>query len=149
MAYSKEEIEAFRLKDLRISKLAIMKELIRKLDMEVVNEPEEVLFPLVDRYVRHVYKDMESKDEEESKTEVEEVSWVQLAEGLKLAIPNQQNIKILDAIMAEYKELHKASANPSSMLKLCITSWGKYPKNKSNNQLVIETYKKTVMLGKN
>ena len=144
MAYSKEEIEAFRLKDLRISKLAIMKELIRKLDMEVVNEPDEVLFPLVDKYVKHVYKDMESKDEENSKQEVEAVSWVQLAEGLKLAKPSEQNIKILDAIMAEYKELHKAGINPSSLLKLCVTSYGAYPKKQQSVKSIVETYKKTV-----
>jgi len=140
MGYSDDEIAAFAAKDLRITKLAIQKELIRKLDMEDVREPEDTLFELCDKYVKYTYepiKETNLEDEKEMK-----ISWVQIAEGLSLAIPDATNIKMLDVIVDEYKKAHKASINPSELLSYITTKFGRYPSKQQNVDKVLELYSK-------
>ena len=140
MAYSKEEIKSFEAKDLRISKLAIIKKLIEKLDIEEVQEPENTVFPLVNKYVNYVYEEKENEVKMEDKKEVS-ISWVQTAEGLSLAIPDATNIKMLDMLSREYNKAHKASINPSDLLSFIMTKFGRYPTKQQNVVKVLELYK--------
>jgi len=143
VAYSKEEIKSFEAKDLRISKLAIIKSLIEKLDVEVVNEVNEIIC-LADKYIDYVYSEKkEIKVNLEDEKEVE-ISWVQIAEGLNLAIPNAINIKMLDAVSDEYNKAHKASINPSELLSYIMTKFGRYPSKQQNVDKVLESYSKNV-----
>ena len=140
MSYSSEEIAAFAAKDLRITKLAIQKELIRKLDMEDVCEPKNTLFELCDKYVKYTYEPIKETNLEDEKEM--EISWVQIAEGLSLAIPDAANIKMLDVIADEYKKAHKASINPSDLLSYVTTKFGRYPSKQQNVDKVLEALSK-------
>lgn len=138
--YSKEEIKAFAQKDLRISKLAIVKSLIDKLPLEEiydVNKVEE----LVERYVDYIYeerKDATKRGNVGCATDsTEQTDWEQIAIGLNLAIPNRQNIKILNQVADEYKKAHKASANPKDILVHILNKFGRYPaKTESVKQII-------------
>ncbi len=138
--YTPEQIAEFRAKDRRIVKQAILKQLIMKLDIEEVQEPEKVVFPLADRYVNYVYEEKETKTNLEDKKEVS-ISWVQIAEGLSLAIPDAINIKMLDMLSDEYNKAHTASLNPSGLLRFIMTKFGRYPTKQQNADKVLELYK--------
>lgn len=135
--YSKEEIQNFKDKDLRITKLAILKELINKLDTEDVTEPERMLFELTNQYVNYTYKSMKRVKEVQEKT----ISWVHLAEGLGLPEPSQPNIKILDAVMVEYKQANRANLNPSNLLQYLIKAFGGYPTKQAGIATILKQYK--------
>lgn len=129
MAWTKEEIVAFKEKDMRISKLAIIKSLIEKLSEEDVCEVQKVI-KLTEEYVNYVYTERSTKGDAVgcvADPTKHKPNWEQLAIGLNLAIPNSQNIKILNQILDEYKTASKASANPKDVLNCCIEKFGTYP----------------------
>ena len=153
MAYSKEEVKAFAAKDLRISKLAIVKSLIEKLSEEDVNEVCKVT-DLAERYIDYVYEERRDKQERKETTKRGQVAsvgdntkhepnWEQIALGLNLAIPNSQNIKILNQVADEYKKATKASANPKDILVHIINTFGKYPHNPESVSKVVESLLET------
>jgi len=133
MAYTKDEIQAFAEKDMRISKLAIVKSLIEKLPLEDVNGVTKVT-ELSEKYVDYVYKERGTKG-----GNTEQIEWEQIALGLNLAIPNSQNIKILNQIADEYKKATKASANPKNILVHIINTFGKYPTKTESVRKVVES----------
>ncbi len=141
--YSKEEVKAFAEKDLRISKLAIVKSLIEKLSEEDTYEVEKVT-NLAEKYVDYVYKERKETTKRGQVASVgdntEGTKWEQIALGLNLAIPNSQNIKILNQIADEYKKAHKASANPSDILVHVINTFGKYPHNPESVSKVVSSF---------
>ncbi len=141
--YSKEEVKAFAEKDLRISKLAIVKSLIEKLDLEDINEVGKVT-KLAEKYIDYVYakrKDTTKRGEAgcvASSTE-HKPNWEQVAIGLKLAIPNATNIKILNQVTGEYNKAHKASANPKDILVHILDKFGRYPAKTESVKVVLES----------
>ena len=147
--YSKEEVKAFAEKDLRITKLAILKSLIEKLSEEDVNEVCKIT-DLVEKYVDYVYEERRDKQEHKETTKrgqvasvgdnTEGTKWEQIALGLNLAIPNSQNIKILNQVADEYKKAYKASANPSDILVHVINTFGKYPHNPESVSKIVSSF---------
>ena len=149
--YSKEEIKAFAQKDLRISKLAIVKSLIEKLPLEEIYEVNKVE-KLAERYVDYIYAERKetTKRGQAKPTSYADVAsvgdntegtkWEQIAKGLNLAIPNSQNIKILNQVTDEYKKAYKASANPDDILVHIINTFGKYPHNPESVEKVVQSF---------
>jgi len=131
--YTPKEVAEFRAKDLRITKLAILKSLIEKLDLEKVYDVQEVI-ELSEKYVGYVYKERSTKG-----GDAECVEWEQIAIGLNLAIPNSQNIKILNQVLDEYKKATKASANPKDILVHIINTFGKYPTKTESMSKVVKS----------
>ena len=149
MAYTKEEIKAFVDKDLRISKLAITKSLIEK--SEDIYDVDKVT-ELAEKYIDYVYEERRDKPERKDVTKrgqagcvasdaKHEPNWEQVAIGLNLAIPNSQNIKILNQVVDEYKKAYKASANPKDVLVCCIDKFGTYPTKSSSAEKVVRNLK--------
>lgn len=143
--YSKEEVKAFAKKDLRISKLAIIKSLIEKLSEEDVNEVCKIT-ELAKKYVDYVYEERKETTKRGQAGCVASdtkhtVNWEQIALGLNLAIPNATNVKILNQILYEYKEAYKASANPKDVLVCCIDKFGTYPTKSSSAEKVVRNLK--------
>jgi len=149
--YSKEEIAAFNEKDLRISKLAITKSLIEK--SEDIYDVQKIT-DLVEKYIDYVYterRDATKRGQAEPTSSAdagcvasntEDTNWEQIAEGLNLAIPTSQNIKILNRVVDEYKKAHKASANPTDILTHIIDTFGKYPTNTESVEKVLKSLNK-------
>ena len=133
--YSEQEIKAFAEKDLRITKLAILKELIARLDMEYVTEPEEMLFPLANKYVKYTYEQMKEEQPDNST-----ISWVHLAEGLGLPEPSHLTIKILDAVKAEYKQANREDLNASNLLQFLMKEFGGYPTKQAGVVTILRKY---------
>ena len=140
--YSKEEVAEFKAKDLRISKLAIVKSLIEKLPLEEIYEVNKVE-ELVEKYIDYTYA---KRKETTKRGQVASVgdntklvpTWEQAAIGLNLATPNATNIKILNQIFDEYKTASKASANPADILACCIYKFGTYPTKSSSVEKVVK-----------
>jgi hypothetical protein len=141
--YSKEEIVEFKAKDLRISKLAIVKSLIEKLPLEDIYEVEKVK-ELAEKYIDYVYEERSAKRGQVASVGDETKQtpdWEQIAVGLNLAIPTSQNVKILDCVCDEYKKANKASANPKDVLTCCIEKFGTYPTKSSSAEKVVKLLK--------
>lgn len=137
MAYSDSEIKAFAEKDLRISKLAITKSLIEKLPLEDVYDVKKVT-DLTDKYINHVYLKRGEAGCVSSVTK-HEVNWEQIAVGLNLAIPDSQNVKMLNHLIDEHNKATKASANPKDILTHIINVFGQYPTKIESVTKVIES----------
>jgi len=138
MAYSEKEIQAFAEKDMRISKLAIVKSLIEKLSLEDVYEVNKVKV-LAEKYVDYIYAKRGQVGCVAESTE-HKVNWEQIAIGLNLAIPNSQNVKILNHLVDEYKKANKASANPADILVHIINTFGKYPTKTESIEKVVKSF---------
>jgi len=140
--YTKEEIKSFTEKDLRISKLAIVKSLIEKLSEEDVYGVEKVT-KLSEKYIDYVYEERSAKRGQSgcvtSNAKPTRPEWEQLATGLNLAIPNSQNIKILNQIFDEYKKAYQASANPADILVHISNVFGRYPTKTESVKKVIQS----------
>ena len=144
--YTKEEIKVFQDKELRIVRQAILKKLIEKCKLEDVYEVNKVT-ELSEKYVDYVYE--ERKDATKrgqtgcvaGSTE-HKVNWEQIAIGLNLAIPNAENIKILNQVIYEYKKAHKASANPKDVLAHIISVFGRYPAKTESVEKVVSSFLK-------
>ena len=142
--YSKEEIKAFAEKDLRISKLAIIKSLIEKCSEEDVYEVCKIT-DLAKKYIDYVYEERKETTKRGQVASVgdntEGTEWEQIAKGLNLAIPNSQNIKMLNLLLDEYKKAYKASANPSDILVHIINTFGEYPTKTKSEETVVKSLK--------
>ena len=141
--YSKEEVKAFASKDLRISKLAIVKSLIEKLPLEDIYEVNKVT-DLAEKYIDYVYKERKETTKRGQTGDVagsteRKVNWEQIAGGLNLAIPNSQNVKMLNHLIDEYKKANKASANPTVILTHIINTFGQYPTKTERVTKVLES----------
>lgn len=145
MAYTKDEIKAFVEKDLRISKLAITKSVIEK--SEDIYDVQKVT-ELVEKYIDYVYEERRDVSECSAKrgsvscvtdSTKHKTNWEQIAIGLNLAIPNATNVKILNQILDEYNEAHKASANPKDILVQITNTFGKYPTKTESVETVIKS----------
>jgi hypothetical protein len=136
--YTKEEIESFNAKDKRIVKQAILKKLIDKLDMEDVCEPENMLFPLTDRYVNYVYNGVSSGG---AITTPEQTDWDKLSKSLDLHLPTGIEVKMLNLIVDGYKNSTGENVNPSDVIKLVIERFGTYPTKQASVEKVINILK--------
>jgi hypothetical protein len=138
MAYTKEEIEGFEKKDKRINRVAVLKSLIES-GRNSANEIKENC-EIADQYVIYIYKGLQNSEGKE-KGSSSEPDWPEIAKELSLAIPNQINIKVLDALWDEYKSIYKVSANPAILLGFIWDTYYKYPTNKSSIQTVLKDLK--------
>ena len=140
--YSKEDKVEFKAKDLRISKLAIVKSLIEKLPLEEIYDVNEVK-ELAEKYVDYVYEERKETTKRGQVASVgdntKQIEWEQVAIGLNLAIPNSQNIKILNQITDEYKKATKASANLKDILVHIMNTFGTYPTKTESVSKVVES----------
>jgi len=131
--YTEKEIKSFAEKDLRISKLAIVKSLIEKLSLEDIYGVNKII-DLSEKYIDYVYS------ERKGDTEMA-IDWAHLAEGLNLAKPNTANIKILNLLLDKYKQVNKASANPSDVITHIFRRFGKYPEKQNSIKIILESLK--------
>ena len=144
--YSKEEIKVFEDKELRIVRQAILKKLIEKCtDLEEANEVQKVS-ELAEKYVNYVYSERQSESKDGAKrgsvgcvADDTKPKWEQVAIGLNLAIPNSQNIKILNQVADEYKKAYKASANSKDILVHIMNTFGAYPTKTESVKKVISS----------
>lgn len=159
MAYTKEEIKVFEDKELRIVRQAILKKLIDNCSKEDVYGVTKVT-ELTERYVDYVYSERSNGAERRDATKrglakptssadagcvasnTEGTKWEQIAQGLNLAIPNSQNIKMLNLLLDEYKKAYKASANPDSILVHIINTFGEYPTKTKSVETVLKSLNK-------
>lgn len=138
MAYSDDDKKSFAAKDLRISKLAILKSLIEKLPAEEIYEESKVC-SLADKYIDYVYsgvKPVVCSDEAVAK-----IDWKIVAESVSVPIPTTDNIKVFNLIIDEYKKESKMGIAPDLLLKTIFKARGKYPTKKSSVLLVLELIK--------
>ena len=143
MAYTKDEIKSFQEKDLRISKLAIVKSLIEK--SEDIYDVERVT-ELAEKYINYVYAERSTSSTKGGQagcvaSGTEQINWELIADGLNLAIPTSQNVKILNQVVDEYKKATKASANPTDILNRCISRFGTYPTKPESVSKVVNNLK--------
>lgn len=142
-SYSKAEIRVFEDKELRIVRQAILKKLIEVCKQEDVYEVQKVT-ELGEKYVDYVYSERSTKRGQVgcvvSNTK-HKPNWEQVAIGLNLAIPNAENIKILNQVIDEYKKAYKASANPKDVLVSILDTFGRYPTKTESVSKVIENLK--------
>ncbi len=147
VAWTKEEVKGFESKDLRISKLAITKSLIEK--SEDIYDVQKIT-ELVEQYIDYVYEERREDTERKETTKRGQVgdvagsteykvNWEQIAIGLNLAIPNSQNIKMLNHLIDEHKKANKASANPKDILTYIINTFGQYPTKTESVTKVLES----------
>jgi len=137
--YTKEEIAAFEAKDRRISWSGIVQALITsgvfsKEEIEDVN----YLGGLADRYREYVWNRVSATGV--GSQAKEEMVWETVAADLNIAIPTQQNIKILDSLMNEYKKVYGSDISMADLLTHIINAFGKYPTNKSSVKTVLESF---------
>ena len=144
--YSKEEVKAFAEKDLRISKLAILKSLIENCSEEEMYEVNKVT-KLAERYIDYVYA--ERKDAIKrgqagcvAGDDTKGIKWEQVAERLNLAKPNTENTKILNRVLDAYKQVNKASANPSDVLVHIVNTFGAYPTKTESVKIILKSLNK-------
>ena len=141
--YTNEEIKVFEDKELRIVRQAILKKLIEKCKLEDVYEVSKVT-ELSEKYVDYVYEERKETTKRGQTGcvagDTEGTKWEQIAKGLNLAIPNSQNIKILNQVTDEYKKAYKASANPSDILVHIINTFGKYPTKTESVEKVVKSF---------
>jgi len=133
--YTKEEIKVFEDKELRIVRQSILKKLIEKCKLEDVYGVTKII-ELTEDYVDYVYTERRTKEGQADSTKPD---WEQLAIGLKLAIPNAKNIKILNSLWNEYKQANKASVSPSDILFHIIDWFGKYPTKQESIKTILES----------
>ena len=132
--YSREEIAGFEAKDLRISKIAILKSLIESGGNG--NAEVEENCKIVDKYVSYIYgvKPVVCSDKA-----VAGVDWKAEAEAKEVPIPTPENIKILNLIRDEYKKVNGgAEILPGELLNKIWLARGKYPTKKSSVSLVLK-----------
>ncbi len=146
MAWTKDEIKSFGEKDLRISKLAIVKSLIDKLSLEDVYGVKKIT-ELSKKYINYVYaerRDVSERSTKRGKADCvissAEPEWEQIAIGLNLAIPNSQNVKILNQVLDEYKNAYKASANPTDILGHIMNTFGRYPEKTESVKKIVSSF---------
>lgn len=146
MAYTENEIKAFEKKDVRISRLAVLKSLIESLSVEEIYEVEKVS-ALAEQYVKYVYGDGSSANEtlsvvsEHPGLPVDLVDWVKLAKEQGIAIPNDKSLLVLDTIWSKYKRQYGADEGPTNVLTSIIKKYGKYPTSlNSVDKVMSETF---------
>uniref|UniRef100_A0A6H1ZY37 Uncharacterized protein n=1 Tax=viral metagenome TaxID=1070528 RepID=A0A6H1ZY37_9ZZZZ len=144
--YSKEEIKNFADKDLRISKLAILKSLIDNCSEEEIYEVKKVT-ELAERYIDYVYAERKDAIKRGQASCVagdntEGIKWEQVAQGLNLAKPNAENTKILNRVLDAYKQVNKASANPSDVLVHIVNAFGAYPTKTESVKIILKSLNK-------
>ena len=139
--YSKEEIKGFEAKDLRINRVALLKSLIES-GRNSVNEIAENK-EIAEQYVGYIYNGVTGIGVDTGKDE--SINWVDLALELNLAIPNGTNVKVLNALWDEYKNIAKASAKPAALLIHIIDKFGKFPSKPDSIELVLDSLKKSHM----
>lgn len=135
MAYSKEEVAAFAAKDRRISKLAILRDLITKMDLEEVRNVEPIT-ELADKYVDYVYGVVSN----DVVTPSNEIDWEAEAKALSITIPKRDEVKILYQILDKYKCEKGVELNVANLLKTIISTFGRYPTKQSGIDKVINLF---------
>ena len=131
--YSKDEIEAFNKKDLRINRTAILKSLIES-GRNTADEVKENC-ELANKYVDFIYNGV--KPTTVSSKAVAEVSWEEVAKGLNITIPNEINVKVLNVLTDKYKTKFKVGVNKATLLSHITKAHGKYPTNLNSVELIL------------
>lgn len=137
MSYTKEEIENFEKKDLRINRVALLKSLFESgiLSWEELHEVEAVSI-VVEQYINYVYNGVKPTTcGSEAETEV---NWEEVAKKFGVQIPTKQNIKILNLILDECKKNDRV-IEPSTLMAHIINQFHKYPTSDKSVSVVLET----------
>ena len=142
--YSKEELEEFRKKDLRISKSGIVQALITSgLDVNNVNR----ITGLADEYLKWIWDDNNRFDLEAKKNEAKPVevpvakfiTWEEIAKEYSLSIPTKEEETILQKITDDYeKSVGGKQIRKGVLLQHIITRFKKYPSKLSSVKTVLE-----------
>jgi len=128
--YSKEEVQAFNDKDLRINRVAILKSLLESGRSE--NDQIEENCEMANAYVDFVYNGLPDAgvgDRQSVKElvvpDTSTIDWIGLAKDNKLAVPD--NIKVFDRLWDEYKKEYGVGSNPAKLLSDVYSAFHKYP----------------------
>ena len=137
-SYSKEEIKSFEEKDLRISKLAILKSLIEK--YPDVNDYGEFDVPkmlkLADKFIDYVYGRVDNGavlDVCAPGLSGDDIDWSKVATQCDVVEPAKNAKKVLDLLWGEYRKLcskeQETQLCPFMLCQSIIRFCGKYPVN--------------------
>ena len=142
--YSKEEIEEFKAKDIRISRSGIVQALIQSgvftydqiIDSGLIKATAEA-------YLRWVWDEKEPvKAVELPCEEAKTFTWVEEAKKLSLPIPNSQEVSTLNLIWLKYRQISNVDVtklNASNLLQALIKKFNKYPSKESSVSIVMES----------
>ena len=134
--YSKEEIKSFEEKDLRISKLSLLRDVISKVnDLDELKERLDEVKDVVSNLVKFTYNGSACVSTQAAKS----IDWIDIAANCGLILPDETNIKILDLIYSEYKTKTKENIRPQEILCHILDRFGRYPKEKESILTVIES----------
>jgi hypothetical protein len=132
--YSKEDKEAFKKKDKLNARQSALK--AASVNNEGSQKPTNEILDEAKVYYDWLYPDKDKLPINSSGV------WDKIAEGLNLAIPNKENVKVLNLLLSEYKKLNKASANPSALateiLQHIMSQFGKYPTVEGSVGLILD-----------
>ena len=139
--YSRDEIKGFEEKDLRISKLAILKSLIEKLpEKEVYNTI--CVCELAEQYIDYVYEKKQVARSDKVATDIYGEkppidSWEQAAKMRHYVIPNETNIKVLNLFVDKYEKKFRTSVSKDAVLSHIIIGHGTYPTKSKSVELIL------------
>lgn len=148
MNYTKEEIEEFRKKDIRISRSGIIQALIQAgiYSKEDLVEPLEI-FETAKKYLQWVWSEKESVRTEDKKN-VEKVTglpcnkgmvdWAELADTVSCPIPTIKEEEILVKIFTMYRDEQKYDIDAKKLLVEIYKKFGKYPSKENSISTVME-----------
>jgi len=141
--YSKEEIEEFKCKDLRICRTAMIKSILESQK----GDANEVLknCQIAEQYVEFIYNGLPCKKEQkqEIKSNKQEIDWQEEAQLMGVPAPTVQNIKVLTAVKAEFKKLNDGvEICPNHLLDTIYKQFGKYPTSMNSVETILKTLEK-------
>jgi len=132
MGYSKEEVIAFEKKDLRITRIAMVKSLIETNKHVPTKDEAQNIKELAEEFTKYVYSGFD--DGEDSSELPKPIDWQSLARGQAIEVPQVGSLPVLDAIWCEYKSQCEtpeqvAQLSPALLCKTVFEEFGSYPKN--------------------
>lgn len=142
MAYTEEELENFRKKDKRISIQGLVQTLI--ISGRNANEIKEncelakAYSDEIERLVNGVPCERETKEVKEKPKE-EKINWAEIAADANIQLPMVKNIKVLEAVLDEYKKVNSGKEySPFDLLVKVYKKFGKYPTSMSSVETVLK-----------
>lgn len=119
--YTAEEIEAFRLKDLRIARSAMLKSLIEGFGESETLDVQKMC-KIADGFVYYIYNGLGGKTEE---------PYINDVETIELPTPNAAQSEVLNAIIDKWSQVDFV-VDREKLKAAIINEFNKYPSNLSS-----------------
>lgn len=143
-AYSEEEKQAFREKDLRISRQGLIQALINS-DRYTRHEIDKttLLIETTEKYLQYIYTGALNEEDSKvgNKSNTGNINWQEVADTKGFSKPETVNLKILDSCWNQYNHLNIKDSAPETMLEYIIKKFGAYPTKLSSVETIINSLK--------